>query len=50
MQVPNINCKITGYCDIQPSENPEKIKQALSNILIDSKIKIDEKYCKNFCK
>ena len=41
MQVPNLNCKISGYCDIQSSEDPEKVHQALSNILIDSKIKIE---------
>ena len=41
MQVPNINCKITGYCDIQSSEDSKKIHTALSNILPDSKIEID---------
>ena len=46
MQVPNISCKISGYCDIQPSEDPEKIKNALSNILPDSKIKIEDKTAK----
>ena len=46
MQVPNINCKITGYCDIQSSEDPEKIRQALSNIIIDSKIKIENNTAK----
>ena len=46
MQVPNISCKISGYCDIQPSEDSEKIKTALSNILPDSKIKIEDKTAK----
>ena len=46
MQVPNITCKISGYCDIQPSEDPEKVHHALSNILIDSKIKIENNTAK----
>ena len=41
MQVPNISCKITGYCDIQSSEDSKKIYSALANILPDSKIEID---------
>ena len=41
MQVPNISCKITGYCDIQSSEDSKKIYSALANILTDSKIEID---------
>ena len=46
MQVPNINCKITGYCDIQASEDSEKIYHALSNIIPDSKIKIENNTAK----
>jgi len=46
MQTPNIRCKITGYCDIQPSEEPKKIHQALSNILLDSEIKIEKNNAK----
>ena len=46
MQVPNINCKITGYCDIQSSEDSKKIHTTLSNILPDSKIEIDNNTAK----
>ena len=46
MQVPNISCKITGYCDIQSSEDSKKIYTALSNILPDSKIEIDNNTAK----
>ena len=46
MQVPNINCEITGYCDIQSSEGWKKIHPALSNILPDSKIEIDNNNAK----
>ena len=41
MQTPNISCKIMGYCDIQNSEDIEKVKQAVSNVLLDSEIKIN---------
>ena len=46
MQVPNISCKITGYCDIQSSEDSKKIHTALSNILPDSKIEINNNTAK----
>ena len=46
MQVPNINCKITGYCDVQASEDSEKIYYALSNIIPDSKIKTEDSTAK----
>ena len=41
MQTPNISCKIVGYCDIQNSEDVEKVKQAVSNVLLDSEININ---------
>ena len=41
MKIPNIACKITGYCSIQTSEDPKKIHQSLSNILPESSIKIE---------
>ena len=46
MQIPNISCKITGYCDIQYSEDSKKIYTALSNILPDSKIEINNNTAK----
>lgn len=46
MKPPNIQCKILGYCDINPSEDSEKIQQALSNILLDSNIKIEKNTAK----
>lgn len=48
MQIPNISCRITGHCDIQPSEDSEKIYQALSNILLDSEIKIENNNARIF--
>ena len=33
MEFPNINCRIDAYCSIYPSENPQKVEQAISNVL-----------------
>ena len=38
--VPDTSCKISGRCQVLPSENPEKIRQVLSNILPYAGIKI----------
>ncbi len=32
MKIPNIKCKIEIFCSINPSEDSEKIKKAISNI------------------
>ena len=42
MKTPDVSCQINAYCSINPSEDPEKIKQALSNILIDTDITINK--------
>ena len=39
MKIPNINCKIEMICPVNLSEDPEKIKQAISNIFPFSEIK-----------
>lgn len=41
MNPPNLQCKIQMNCSINPSENPEKIKKAISNIFPFSNIKIE---------
>ena len=46
MKTPDVSCKIDAFCSIYPSEDPEKIKQALSNILIDTDITINNEYVK----
>lgn len=42
MNFPNINCKVQIFSMINPSEDPEKIKIAISNILPQSNIENDE--------
>jgi uncharacterized protein len=40
MNTPNVSCKIDAYCSINPSEDPKKVEQAITNILDDVDIKI----------
>jgi len=35
MKMPDVSCKIDAYCPINPSEDPKKVEQAISNILDD---------------
>jgi uncharacterized protein len=39
--IPQIDCKIETVCQINPSEDPEKIKQVFANILDDFELKMD---------
>jgi len=36
----DIDCKISAYCAINPSEDIDKIRTAVSNVLIDMDEKI----------
>ena len=42
MKLPNFNCKIDAYCTINPSEDQTKVEQAISNILPDIEIQIND--------
>ena len=42
MKIPNFNCKIDAYCTINPSEDQTKVEQAISNILPDIEIEIND--------
>ena len=42
MNIPNINCKIEMLCPINPSESPDKIKKAISNIFPNSTINFEK--------
>ena len=42
MKIPNYNCKIDVYCTINPSEDESKIQQAISNILPEIEIQIND--------
>lgn len=42
MKIPNFNCKIDAYCTINSSEDQTKVEQAISNILPDIEIQIND--------
>ena len=42
MKPPNVTCKIEVYAAVNPSEDPEKIKTALSNIISDADFEYKE--------
>ncbi len=41
MKIPNISCKIEMFCSVNPSEDPKKIKKAISNVLTHLTIKTE---------
>ena len=44
MKVPNIDCSITIYASVNISEDPEKIRQAVSNVLPFDEINVEESF------
>ena len=42
MKTPNVSCKIDAYCSINPSEDPKKVEQAITNVLVDVDVKINK--------
>ena len=42
MKIPNVTCNIDAYCSINPSEDPNKVEEAVSNILVDMDFKINK--------
>lgn len=38
MKQPGIRCRIEAHCPLRPSEDPDKVRQSLSNILPNSMI------------
>ncbi len=42
MKIPDFNCKIDVYCTINPSEDQTKVEQAISNILPNIEIQIND--------
>ena len=46
MKIPDVTCNIDAYCSINPSEDPTKVEQAVSNILLDMGFKINKESLK----
>ena len=42
MKTPNVSCMIDAYCYINPSEDPKKVEQSITNILVDVDVKINK--------
>jgi predicted RNA binding protein with dsRBD fold (UPF0201 family) len=42
MEIPDLDCRIDAYCSINPSEDPKKVEQSISNIFPDMNIKLDK--------
>jgi predicted RNA binding protein with dsRBD fold (UPF0201 family) len=40
--IPDVDCKIEALCEINPSEDPQKIQQLISNVLDDVEFNITE--------
>lgn len=40
--IPEVSCKIEAVCEINPSEDPQKITEAISNVLDNFELEIDE--------
>ncbi|WKT58430.1 RNA-binding domain-containing protein [Candidatus Nitrosotenuis chungbukensis] len=38
--IPILDCKIEAFCEINPSEDPEKIEQVMTNVLNNAEFKI----------
>ena len=44
MKIPNIGCSITIHASVNISEDPEKVKQAVSNVLPFDEINVEESF------
>lgn len=40
--IPVVDCKIEAFCEINPSEDPQKVQQVLANVLDNVEIKITD--------
>ena len=40
--IPVLDCKIEAYCEINPSEDPKKIEQLMTNVLNNMEFKINK--------
>lgn len=42
MKVPEVTCKIEAYAAVNPSEDPDKVRQAVSHVLLDADYKYED--------
>jgi predicted RNA binding protein with dsRBD fold (UPF0201 family) len=42
VKIPDVTCKIEAYAPVKPSEDPEKVRLAVSHVLLDSNFKYED--------
>lgn len=42
MKVPEVACKIEAYAAVNPSEDPDKVRQAVSHVLLEADYKYED--------
>lgn len=42
MRIPDVICKIEAYAAVNPSEDPEKVRLAVSHIILDANFKYED--------
>ena len=42
MRIPDVTCKIEAYAAVNPSEDPEKVRLAVSHVLLDASFKYED--------
>ena len=42
MRLPDVTCKIEAYAAVNPSEDPEKVRLAVSHVLLDANYKYED--------
>ena len=42
MKIPGVTCKIEAYAAVNPSEDPEKVRLAVSHVLLDANYKYED--------
>jgi len=42
VKIPDVVCKIEAYAAVKPSEDPEKVRLAVSHVLLDSNYKYED--------
>jgi uncharacterized protein len=42
VRFPDVSCKIEAYAPVKPSEDPEKVRLALSHVILDTSFKYED--------
>jgi predicted RNA binding protein with dsRBD fold (UPF0201 family) len=50
VKIPDVTCKIEAYAAVNPSEDPEKVRLAVSHVLLDANFKYEDGSIKGISK